>query len=129
LKGNAFSSYQIMPNRNELLTHWARLMKTVEDLSDFRQLVSQANDLIADHGADIPASQRKTLSGLLRDAELKLDELHQIVVYHTERSSLSGKIKASRFAWSRRESEVTALRVRFASMKLSLAALLGSMTM
>jgi hypothetical protein len=99
----------------------------VEDLSDFRVLVQQANNLVVEHAADMPESQIAMLSNLLKTSREKVEELDSIIQVLIQ--SASTTFKASKIAGLRHKSKVTALRRGFGNMKLSLSTMLNSMTM
>lgn len=105
------------------------LLAIVDELSDFERLLRQTKLLVEENGTKIPRDQLSDLSALLDKARAKFSELEMIVQHRVVKSAASGKVKASKIAWTREASHIATLQSSLKSITQKLSTLLTNMSM
>jgi hypothetical protein len=105
------------------------LLAIVDELSDFERLLRQTKLLVEENGTKIPRDQLSDLSGLSEKARAKFSELEMIVQHRVVKSEVSGKVKASKIAWTKEASHIATLRSSLKSITQKLSTLLTDMSM
>jgi hypothetical protein len=104
------------------------LLAIVDELSDFERLLRQTRLLVEENGTKIPQDQLSDLSALVDKARAKFSELEMIVQHRVVKSKASGKIKASKTAWTREASHIATLQSSLKTITQKLSTLLSSMS-
>jgi hypothetical protein len=105
------------------------LRAVLHGLSDFDMLLRQIKSLIEEYGSNIPEVQLSDLSALLEKATTKFSELDMITQKHVARLKASGKIKASKMAWTRELSTIRPLQDSLKDIMQKLSTLLSNMSL
>lgn len=105
------------------------LLAVLDDLSDFERLLRQIKSLIEEYGSNIPEGQLSDLSALLEKAKTKFSELDMIAQNNVARLKASGKIKASKMAWTREFSTIRSLQDSLKDIMQKLSTLLSNMSL
>lgn len=105
------------------------LLAIVDELSDFERLLRQTKLLVEENGTKIPRDQLSDLSALLDKARVKFSELEMIVQHRVVKSEASGKVKASKIAWTREASHIATLQSSLKSITQKLSTLLTNISM
>lgn len=105
------------------------LLAIVDELSDFERLLRQTKLLVEENGTKILRDQLSDLSALSEKARAKFSELEMIVQHRVVKSEASGKVKASKIAWTREASHIATLQSGLKSITQKLSTLLTDMSM
>jgi hypothetical protein len=105
------------------------LLAIVDELPDFERLLRQTKLLVEENGTKILRDQLSDLSALLDKARAKFSELEMIVQHRVVKSEASGKVKASKIAWTREASHIATLQSSLKSITQKLSTLLTNMSM
>lgn len=105
------------------------LLAVLDELSDFERLLQRTKSLIEQHRSDLPEDQLSDLSALLEKAEAKFSELERITQHRVVKHEAGGKIKASKLAWIREASHITALQNSLKSITQELRTLLSNISL
>jgi signal transduction histidine kinase len=105
------------------------LLAIVDELSDFERLLRQTKLLVEENGTKILRDQLSDLSALSEKARAKFSELEMIVQHRVVKSEASGKVKASKIAWTREASHIATLQSSLKSITQKLSTLLTDMSM
>jgi signal transduction histidine kinase len=105
------------------------LLAIVDELSDFERLLRQTKLLVEENGTKILRDQLSDLSALSEKARAKFSELEMIVQHRVVKSEVSGKVKASKIAWTKEASHIATLRSSLKSITQKLSTLLTDMSM